>query len=178
MSRSKSGKRGKREKLASKPLVSKMRTVPEDGQDLLPQDLPPQSSDDPSSSAGSNCGARSDRTSEVNSVAASDSSIGQPPAPAAAGQPPTAVVHQAPLPATPIVPVQQVLAMQQLQSQIVQMNAQMNAQNAQNAQLNAKNVQMNAQMNAQNAQTAQLAQTITQLRRELQAAQRCSCCMS
>ncbi len=41
LSRSKTGKRGKREKLAtSKPLVSKMRTVPEDGQDLH-QDLPP-----------------------------------------------------------------------------------------------------------------------------------------
>jgi hypothetical protein len=58
-------KQGKREKLAtSKPLVSKMRTVPEDGQDLL-QDLPPRSSDDPSSSAGSNCGARSSRTNEL-----------------------------------------------------------------------------------------------------------------
>ncbi len=58
------------------------------------------------------------------------------------------------LPAAPIVPVQPVgpvLTMQQLQEQIVQMNA-----------------QMIAQMNAQSAQTAQMDQMITQVRRELQ----------
>jgi hypothetical protein len=94
-------------------------------------------------------------------VAASDSSKGQPPSPTAAGHLPAAVFHQVQLPADPIVPVQTILTTQQLQAQIVQTHA-----------------QRIAQMIELNAQTAQQAQMVEQIRRDLQAARRCSCCMS
>ena len=169
MSRSKSGKRGKREKLASKPLVSKMLTVPEDHHEPPPPPMAPSSS-----SADSNSGATWARTSAVNSWAVSDSSMGQPPAPAAAGQQPAAGFHQGLPPVPPIVPVEPVPMVQQLQTQIIQMNDQMEL--------------MRNELNAANAQNSAHTAHIAQLGRDLQAAtlqqsaqvapQRCSCCMS
>jgi hypothetical protein len=159
---SKSRKRAKQqEKLASKPFVSKMDSVPEHTQDQRP--LPTDQLLLDGISNGSYAGA--DRTSDVNSVAASDPSIGQPLAPAAAYQLSTEVVNQivAPLPAA-MVPVQPELTMQQVQAQIAQQIDEMSTQI----------IEINAQMKLMNVQNFQMHAQFAQLRRE----QRCLCCIS